>query len=75
MKKIKSAAQRLAEYEPILVPYEVWTVFGSKYIEIMGDQACLTSEGDYADLNKVRTALEWYVNQFDGKVEWKKYDK
>jgi hypothetical protein len=58
----------------IEVPYHVWTTFGpgSKKIVVMGDQASLVEEGDYVDKEKIRKALEWYVDQMGGKVKWEK---
>lgn len=58
----------------IEVPWHVWTTFGpgSKKIIVMGDQATLAEEADYVDKEKIKAALDWYVEQMGGKVKWGK---
>lgn len=70
MKKKDKVAYRLKSYENIDVPYHVWTVFGdqSKTIHLAGDQASFGEDFKY--LHELRTAIEFYVDQLDGKVEW-----
>lgn len=77
MKKLKKSPTntikaRLDSYSPIDVPYNVWTKFGekSKQVLIAGDQVSLGE--DYASLEQAQEAIEWYVNQLGGKVEWSK---
>ena len=57
-------------YKPIMVPYNVWTVFGeeAKEVRIAGDQACFGC--DYKSLPQLREAMEWYVSQLGGAVKW-----
>lgn len=68
MKKLK---EQLALQQDIKVPYHVWTLFGEKckYISIAGNQASLGE--DYQELDKIKKALEWYVDQCGGKITWK----
>lgn len=56
----------------IPVPWEVWSLWGhaAKRIDFAGDQASLGE--DYAKLDRIRFALEWYVDQFGGNVKWEK---
>lgn len=53
------------------VPYAVWTVFGqnARKIAFAGRQASLAE--DFKELPQLRAAIEWYVTQLNGKVEWK----
>jgi len=52
------------------VPWEVWTVFYEKKIdiEIIGNDIYLGS--DYSPIDKVRNAIEWFATQLGGKVKW-----
>lgn len=59
---MKTLAKRLKEHKDIEVPYHVWTCFG--------DQASLGE--DAKSLDELRKAIEWYVEQLDGKVKWSK---
>lgn len=65
-------ADRLKEYRDIEVPYHVWSCFGerSKVITLGGKEASLGE--DYKSLEDLRQAVEWYVDQLDGKVTWNK---
>jgi hypothetical protein len=70
--QMKKAYEILLEQcSGIDVPHHVWTKFGSqqKIITFAGDQVSLGE--DFGDLQQIRSALEWYVDQFGGKVEWK----
>jgi hypothetical protein len=62
----KTAAS-VAEQE---VPFNVWNKFGerTKFISFFGDQISLGE--DYASLEEVRAAIEWYVEQLGGEVKW-----
>jgi hypothetical protein len=53
------------------VPHAVWTCFGpqQKVVSILGDQICMGE--DYVSVGKAREALEWYVNQLGGSVQWR----
>lgn len=55
------------------VPYEVWAIFpeGMQSITIMGDQVSLG--GDYCDVERVRQAVGWLVEQLGGTTHnlWK----
>jgi hypothetical protein len=64
--------ERLSTYEDIEVPYEVWTCFGEncKHIRTFGDQATLGE--DFATLEQLRAAIDWYADQLGGKVKWGK---
>jgi hypothetical protein len=61
-----------AEISEVEVPWRVWTKFGenSKKVFIHGDQLCLGE--DYGNLEEVRSAIAWYVEQLGGKVKWSK---
>lgn len=54
------------------VPYDVWRIFvdSQRPISIVGTEISLGE--DYVSLDKVRDAIEWYVNQFGGTVKWTK---
>lgn len=69
---MKKLADRLKEHKDIEVPYHVWTCFGnqSKEVLLSGNQASFGE--DYKSLEELRNAIEWYVEQLDGKVKWNK---
>ena len=51
------------------VPYHVSCVFGTGVEpRVFGDQ--VTFGEDFVSLHEARVALEWYVEQLGGKVEW-----
>ncbi len=56
----------------IEVPHHVWVAFGeqAKRISLAGNQASFGE--DYMDIEGLRTAIEWYVEQLGGKVKWEK---
>jgi hypothetical protein len=58
----------------IEVPWYAWTKFGTvaQKIEIMGDQVCLAKGADFGNVDELRKAIEFYVDQLGGKVEWEK---
>jgi len=64
--------EQLKLQKDIEVPWSVWTKFGenAKFISVNGNQASLTNTSDYANMEELRAALEWYVDQLGGKVKW-----
>ena len=70
----KKIVEQVKLQENIEVPWHVWTKFGhgAKHISLAGNQVSLASEGDYASLEELRQAIEWYVDQLGGKVKWEK---
>lgn len=64
--------EQLKLQKDIEVPYNVWRFLGneSKLILIRGDQASLGE--DFGNLEELRKAIEFYVEQLNGKVTWKK---
>lgn len=71
MTKNKKIYEIIKDYKDIEVPYKVWKLFGrqAKFIKIAGDQASLAE--DFAGCSQIRQALEWYADQFGGKITWK----
>lgn len=65
-----TAADRIQAHQDIEVPWAVWTIMGAKQLLIMGDQVCLSPDGDYANLQQARAAVEFYVKQLNGEVKW-----
>lgn len=65
-------SEQLKLQKDIEVPYNVWRFLGneSKLILIRGDQASLGE--DFGNLEELRKAIEFYVEQLNGKVTWKK---
>lgn len=61
---------------PITVPWEVKRFIGSNTIEVVGDQLCICEalDCDYGNLEEVRGAIAWYVEQLGGKVKWSSND-
>lgn len=53
----------------IKVPWHVGRFVGFT-IWVHGENASLHDNGDSGTVGDIRTALEWYVDQFGGKVEW-----
>lgn len=46
---------------------------GNKKIHIFGDQIDLGGQdADFCSIDEARAAIEWYVEQFGGKVKWSK---
>lgn len=66
--------EQLKLQKDIEVPWHVWTKFGdcAKKISLRGDQASFTNESDYANLEELRRAIEWYADQLGGKIKWDK---
>ena len=58
----------------IEVPWGVWRMFGhgAEKITIMGKQVSLTNEGDFASIEELRVAIDWYASQLGGSVKWSK---
>jgi hypothetical protein len=44
---------------------------GHKRLEIVNTMVGLGGEADWAELDEVRGALQWYVEQLGGEVKWK----
>ena len=54
------------------VPFHVHRIVGGKQMSIVGNQICIgNNDCDYASLTEAREALEWYVNQLGGNVQWR----
>ena len=66
--------EQLKLQKDIEVPWHVWRMFGNcaKHITLLGDQASLTDQGDFANQEELRRAIEFYVDQLGGKVKWDK---
>lgn len=69
MKK-KKAYQLMRDIKPVEMPYNVWRFFTNcdKQITFASEQASFGE--DYGDIKEIRTAIEWFVDQFGGKVKW-----
>ena len=69
--KQKTVAQYLRSApKNVEVPWEVYRIFNCKSVYLSGDMAGLSDNGDAATLSELRLAVEWYVKQLDGKVNW-----
>jgi hypothetical protein len=66
--------EQLKLQKDIEVPWNVWTKFGenAKFISVHGNQASLTNTADYANMEELRAALGWYVDQLGGSIQWEK---
>jgi hypothetical protein len=66
-------AKQIDTLNVVEVPYRVWVLFGDqcKTILLSGSNQISLGE-DYKSVDDIRKALDWYVEQFDGKVKWKK---
>lgn len=69
-KKQVTLADTLKAYAPVKVPYEVHRVIGAANLLTAGNQASLDDNGDFVQLSELRHAIEWYVKQLNGKVDW-----
>jgi hypothetical protein len=75
MKKPMTAIQKFDAIQKIgtevEVPFNVWTKFreNRRPISIVGTEICLGE--DYCSIDQAREAVEWYVNQLGGTVNWK----
>ena len=60
----------------IKVPFEVRRFIGSETMSVMGDQVCICEalDCDYGNIQEVRNAIAWYVEQLGGKVKWSAHD-
>lgn len=60
-------AKKVAEIAP---PWDVYRLFSTqcKTVQIWGDQISLGE--DFASLKECRNAIQWYVEQLGGKVQW-----
>lgn len=70
----KKAYQRVTEYKSIDIPWEVYCFLPhdgviAKEMEIYGDQIGIG--GDFMNLAESQTAIQWFVDQLGGKVQWK----
>jgi BRCT domain type II-containing protein len=66
MKEIEALEKSVAP-----IPYEVWTTFmESPNYSLYGSQVCFG--GDFKTLEQTRSAIEWLVVEFGGKVKWGK---
>lgn len=68
MKKTARAIDAM-KCRDVKAPWEVGRFVGFT-IHVYGDQASLHENGDTGTVREIRTALEWYCNQFGGKVKW-----
>lgn len=66
----KKLIEQLDLQKDIEVPYHAWRFLGpqSKLILIRGDQASLGE--DFGSLEELRKAVEFYVEQLGGKINW-----
>jgi hypothetical protein len=66
--------EQLELQKDIEVPWHVFRFFdgNTKKIVLAGDQASLSSEGDFGSLQELQKAVQWYVEQLGGKVKWDK---
>jgi len=70
MKKEKKVIEIIESYKDIEVPFHVWRLFSTqaKHISFMGNQASFGE--DFASIEELRTAIEWYADQLGGAVKW-----
>lgn len=68
----KKLLNQLKLQKDIEVPHSVWSLFGEncKKITIAGNQASFGE--DYAEVDQLRNAIDWYADQLGGKVKWEK---
>ena len=66
------AYKKMKKVEDIQMPWEVGRFFkdGSRSISFFGDQASFGE--DYGTIEELRSAIQWFVEQFGGTVKWKK---
>ncbi len=69
---IVQKAKEIDKLNRVEVPYFVWHLLGieSKEIMLSGSDSISLGE-DFASVGEIRKALDWYVDQFGGKVKWK----
>jgi hypothetical protein len=58
--------------EPIKVPFDVWRLFGNQAKHVYLSGKCVSFGEDYANIEEARKAIEWYVEQLGGNVNWEK---
>jgi len=63
------AINRMKNYN-ISTPWHVMRVLDMKQISISGEQVCISKDGDFVNLQEMRQALDWIVDQFGGRVRW-----
>jgi len=71
--KIIERAKEIDKLNQVEVPYFCWVLFGdaAKNITISdSSQICLGE--DYKSIDEIRAALDWYADQFGGKIKWSK---
>lgn len=68
----KKLVEQLKLQKDIEVPWNAWRFFDDncKIIHIAGDQASFG--GDYGNVEELRKAVEFYVEQLGGRVNWEK---
>ena len=69
-KEVK-AIDMVVNQPPIIFPYHVRRFFteGSRQIDFSGDQVSFGE--DFGTVDELRGVIEWFADQFDGKVKWK----
>lgn len=67
----KKLIEQIKLQKDIEVPFHTWRFFGSscKRINLAGEQASFGE--DYGNVEELRKAIEFYVEQLGGKVNWK----
>jgi len=64
--------QKIQQLEQIEVPWEVKRVFGP--VSLFGAQVNIGVDTDVVSEDQAKIALQWLVEQFNGKVKWGKND-
>ena len=74
-KKFIEAYKEIQKIDDQIEPYPdyVWTVFFDKSCapSVSGNQVLMSPNADYKNIEDVRVALEYMVEQMGGKVKWK----
>ena len=70
--KGKKLIEQIKMQNDVEVPHNVWRFFGSnsKIITLAGNQASFGE--DFGTVDELRKAVEFYVDQLGGKVNWEK---
>lgn len=73
MKKKALILEGVVEQPSLKVPWEVWTAFGqaAKEVSFIGNQIALTDDSDFVTIERAREAVQWYVENLGGSVNWK----
>lgn len=67
---MKTIKQRLEQWpKDPEVPFYVHRFIGSKDVSLFNGQVSF-GEGDYASIEQIQGAIEWYVHQLGGTVKW-----